>query len=55
MAVTLKGATPTYYGVSTDDKPDNAAVNTIFVELDTNKQYYYTGETWDEIGGGGNT
>lgn len=51
--ITLKGASPEYVGISTDEKPENVPVNTIFTELDTNKVYYFTGETWDEIGGGG--
>lgn len=50
--ITLKGSSPELQGLSTDDKPTDAAVNQIFHELDTDKKYYYTGETWAEIGGG---
>lgn len=51
MAVTLKGSTPIYEGLSTDDKPDEAPINSKFFELDTKDEYYYTGETWAKIGG----
>lgn len=51
MAVTLKGASPELVGLSTDDKPTNVDVNTIFYELDTNDNYYFTGETWAKVGG----
>ena len=51
MAVTLKGATPTYMGLSTDDKPENVETNTLFQELDTNDLYYYTGDAWAKVGG----
>ena len=40
-----------YNGLSTDAKPTDCAVNSKFWELDTNKKYYFTGETWNEIGG----
>lgn len=51
MAVTLEGSAANYLGTSDDDKPEDAAVNSIFTELDTNKKYYFTGETWAEVGG----
>lgn len=51
MAVTLKGASPELYGLSTDDKPTDAQLNTIFHELDTKDDYYFTGETWAKVGG----
>ena len=51
--VTLKGASPELYGVEDDTKPLDAAVNTIFTELDTGKKFYFDGEQWQEIGGGG--
>lgn len=59
MAVTLKGYTANYLGLSTDAKPTEADDNAIFRELDTGKRYYFTGATWAEIpssggGGGGN-
>lgn len=51
MAVTLKGASANYLGLSTDTKPTEAAVNSIFTELDTNTDYYFTGEDWEKVGG----
>lgn len=51
MAVTLKGASAEYYGVHDDTKPTDVAVNTIFHELDTKDDYYFTGETWAKVGG----
>lgn len=59
MAVTLKGQTAVYEGVSTDTKPTDADNNAIFKELDTGIRYYYDGANWNEIpssgGGGGGT
>lgn len=58
--ITIKGNGGIYEGDSTDTKPTDVAVNTIFHELDTNCKYYFTGEDWAEIpssggGGGGGT
>ena len=58
--ITIKGNGGIYEGNSTDTKPSDVAVNTIFHELDTNCKYYFTGEDWAEIpssggGGGGGT
>ena len=50
MAVTLQGASPILVGLSTD-KPDEAEVNQIFHELDTNDFYYFDGDTWAKVGG----
>lgn len=52
--VTLKGAGASYVGLSTDDKPEDVPVNSIFTELDTNDSYYYTGESWGKVGGDSN-
>lgn len=52
--VTKKGQAPTYYGESTDTKPEGALVNSHFEELDTGDEYYYTGESWEKIGGASN-
>lgn len=49
--VTLKGASAGYFGLSTDTKPTDAEVNSIFTELDTNTDYYFTGEEWEKVGG----
>ena len=54
--VTLKGYTANYAGKSTDTKPTNVEVNTIFHALDTGKYYYFDGSDWNEMpntGGGG--
>lgn len=40
-----------YMGLSTDEKPADAGVNAVFLELDTGDFYYYTGEEWAKIGG----
>ena len=50
MAVTIKGSTPTYQGLSTDDKPEEPVVNAFFEELDTGDIYYFDGETWAKVG-----
>lgn len=51
--ITLNGSGADLKGVSTDDKPTDVAVNTLFLELDTGIFYYFTGETWSEVGGNG--
>lgn len=50
MAVTLNGANANYTGLSTDNKPDEAAVNALFLELDTGDFYFFTGEEWMKVG-----
>lgn len=40
-----------YKGLSTDQKPTECAVNSLFLELDTGIFYYFTGETWAQVGG----
>lgn len=50
MAVTLKGSASNYYGLSTDDKPEDAGINAIFTELDTNDDYYFNGTDWVKVG-----
>lgn len=49
--VTLNGATADLRGNSTDEKPANVEINTIFVELDTGDAYYYNGTVWVKVGG----
>lgn len=54
--VTLKGYTANYAGKSTDTKPTDVEINTVFHALDTDKYYYFDGTQWNEIpntGGGG--
>lgn len=42
-----------YKGLSTDEKPTDCAANSLFLELDTGKFYYFDGEAWNELGAGG--
>lgn len=49
--VTLNGATADLRGNSTDEKPTNVEINTVFVELDTGDAYYYNGTEWMKVGG----
>lgn len=51
MAIILRGANPELEGLSTDTKPTDAGINTIFHELDTDDFYYFTGEAWAKVGG----
>ena len=39
-----------YKGLSTDTKPTDCTVNSLFLELDTGDFYYFNGETWEEVG-----
>ena len=39
-----------YKGLSTDTKPTDCATNSLFLELDTGKAFYFDGEDWNEIG-----
>ena len=36
------------FGESTDTKPETAPVNTLLIELDTGKKYYFNGSEWKE-------
>ena len=38
-----------YKGLSTDTKPTNCAVNSLFLELDTGIFYFFTGTEWKDI------
>ena len=41
-----------FMGLSTDTKPtEGIAVNSLFLELDTNDIFYFTGESWAKVGG----
>lgn len=51
MAVTLNGSRADYVGLSTDTKPTDAPVNSLFLELDTGDFYYYDGSDWAKVGG----
>lgn len=51
MAVTLNGSRADYVGLSTDTKPTDALVNSLFLELDTGVFYYFDGSDWAKVGG----
>ena len=60
MAVTIKrsenlgsNVVYEYSGLSSDTKPSNVPVNTLFLELDTGDFYYFDGEDWEKVGSGG--
>lgn len=40
-----------YKGLSTDTKPTDCAVNSLFLELDTGDFYYFDGTEWAKVGG----
>ena len=40
-----------YMGLSTDNKPTEAPVNSLFLELDTGDFYYFNGLQWAKVGG----
>ena len=48
--VTLNGSAADYVGLHNDTKPSDAAVNAMFLELDTGDFYYFTGEAWLKVG-----
>ena len=48
--VTLNGSQADLRGVSTDSKPTNVDVNTLFLEVDTGDVYYFDGTTWAKVG-----
>lgn len=50
MAITLNGSCADYRGLSTDSKPDYAAVNALFLEVDTGDFYAYNGSEWVKVG-----
>jgi hypothetical protein len=50
--ITLNGSRADLMGLSGDTKPETGIeINTLFLELDTGCFYYFTGETWAEVGG----
>ena len=41
-----------FKGLSTDTKPTfEVGVNSLFFEVDKGDFYYFTGETWEKVGG----
>ena len=55
MAVTMASPTDVsqveYKGLSTDNKPTDCGINSLFLELDTGDFYYFTGDSWAKVGG----
>lgn len=49
--ISLNGSRANLVGLSTDTKPLDAEVNTIFLELNTGDFYYFDGTDWLKIGG----
>lgn len=49
--ITLNGSNADYRGMSTDTKPLDAAVNALFLEVDTGDFYYFDGTAWAKVGG----
>ena len=54
----LERGYPQYMGLSTEEKPEDVPKNSIYLELDTGKFYYYDNGEWKEMdcscnGGGG--
>lgn len=48
----VSGARFDFMGLSTDTKPtEGIETNSLFLELDTDDIYYFTGETWAKVGG----
>lgn len=43
-----------FLGLSTDTKPMNCGINSLFLELDTGKVCYFDGTDWLEVGGSSN-
>ena len=38
-------------GLSSDEKPTNVGINSLFLELDTGDFYYFDGANWQKVGG----
>lgn len=49
--VTLDSSDESLMGLSTDVKPINVSTNTLFIELDTKKFFYFDGGAWKPVGG----
>ena len=43
----LERGLPQYLGLSTETKPNDAPKNSIYLELDTGRFYYYDGNSWE--------
>ena len=49
--ITLNGSAANLLGYSTDEKPTDVEINTLFLELDTGDFYYFNGTAWAKVGG----
>ena len=49
--ITLVNSSENLTGLSKDIKPINVSTNTLFLELDTKKFYYFDGRDWQPVGG----
>ena len=49
--ISKNGQTFDLKGLSTDVKPINVDTNTLFLELDTKKFFYFDGRDWQPVGG----
>ena len=49
--VSLNGSRANYMGLSTDPKPEEAEVNSLYLELNTGDFYYFDGTNWLKVGG----
>lgn len=47
----FKGTYKEFSGLSTDSKPTDCGVNSLFLELNTGDVYYFTGAAWAKVGG----
>lgn len=48
--ITLVHSSENLTGLSKDVKPINVSTNTIFLELDTKKFFYFDGRDWQQVG-----
>lgn len=48
--VTKNGNGADYRGLSTDEKPDFAEENALFLEIDTGEFYGWNGSEWVKVG-----
>lgn len=46
-----QGSEYDYKGLSTDTKPTDCDVNSLFLELDTGDFYFFDGTSWNKVGG----
>ena len=49
--VSHNGSRANYMGLSTDTKPEEAEVNSLYLELNTGDFYYFDGTNWLKVGG----